>query len=129
MRGFFSKVDKLVGSLALLIYTIESYRKKGDGIIPLSVLDRAIEISKYFIGQAIEARNIKAIIETKQEIEFEKKRDRALRHVSRLHLPASLREVCRTLHMPVNEVTQYIEPYYNITREGRKKLITSQKRT
>ncbi len=128
LRGFFSKIDKLLGSIAILIYTTEALQEpKEDNFIPLEVMQRAIEITKFYVYQAVEAFNITSILDYQKEIAFEKKRDKILDYVASQKLPIKLRDVYRPNGMDRNFALQVLEPYYVIEKHGRSYIITSQK--
>jgi len=128
LRGFFSKIDKLLGSIAILIYTTEALQKpKYDHFIPLEVMQRAIEITKFYVYQAIDAFNIASMLDYQREIDFEKKRDKILDYVSSQKLPIKLRDVYHAKNVGKNLALQVLEPYYVIEKHGKSYIITSQK--
>ena len=128
LQGFFSKIDKLLGSIIILIYTIEALQKeKEDNFIPIEVVNKAIEITKFYIYQAIEAFNISSVIDYQQEIAFEKKRDKILNYVLSRKLPIKLRDVYRDTKVDKNFALQVLEPYYVIEKQGKSYIIKSQK--
>jgi len=128
LRGFFSKIDKLLGSIAILIYTTEALQEpKEDNFIPLEVMQRAIEITKFYVYQAVEAFNITSILDYQKEIAFEKKRDKILDYVASQKLPIKLREVYHSTKVGKNFALQVLEPYYVIEKQGKSYIITSQK--
>lgn len=128
LKGFFSKLDKLLGGIAILIYTAEALQEeKEDNFIPLSVLNRAIEITKFYIYQAIEAFNISSTLEYQNELDFEKKRNKVLNYTLKQKLPIKLREIYRANNVTQKEALQILEPYYLIEREGKGYIIKSQK--
>ena len=127
LRGFFSKIDKLLGSIAILIYTTEALQEpKEDHFIPLEVMQRAIEITKFYVYQAIEAFNITSTLDYQREIDFEKKRDKILDYVSAQKLPIKLRDVYHSTKVGKNFALQVLEPYYVIEKQGKSYIITSQ---
>ena len=93
----------------------------------ITQLLKAIEISKFYIYQQIKALNIKAQIQSKKEIEFEKIRDRVLRDVMKRNLPCTLREIYRELGLERDIVKQVLEPYYQLKQEGRSIKVIRQK--
>jgi hypothetical protein len=129
LRGFLSKSDKLIGSLALLFHMVDLLRGKETTTpyIGKETLYRAIEVSKFYLYQAVKAAHIEVEIETRQELEFEKKRARLLNFMLKQTLPVRLREIMRSQKLKKNEVLQILEPYFHIERDGRGYIITSQK--
>ncbi|WP_281951399.1 DUF3987 domain-containing protein [Nitrosophilus kaiyonis] len=129
LRGFLSKSDKLLGSLALLLHTIEAINEpKENNYINADIMNRAIEITKFYIYQAIEASHIAIHLEEKKEIDFEKKRNRVLSYTLKQKLPIKLRDIYRPLKgVSKKEALQILEPYYIIEKDGQSFIVKEQK--
>ncbi|SMC10056.1 DUF3987 domain-containing protein [Nitratiruptor tergarcus] len=129
LRGFLSKSDKLLGSLAILLQTIESINEpKEYNYIDADIMYRAIEITKFYIYQAIEASNIAIHLEEQKEIDFEKKRDRVLSYTLKQTLPIKLRNIYRPLKgISKKEALQILQPYYVIEKNGQSYIVKEQK--
>ncbi|NPA64210.1 MAG: DUF3987 domain-containing protein [Epsilonproteobacteria bacterium] len=129
LRGFMVKSDKLIGSLALLFHVVDllSGKETTTPYIGADTLHKAIEVSKFYFYQAVKAAHIGIEIETKRELEFEKKRDRLLNFMLRQKLPVRVREIMRSQKLKKNEAIQILEPYYYIENDGRGHIVTSQK--
>ncbi|BAF70430.1 DUF3987 domain-containing protein [Nitratiruptor sp. SB155-2] len=129
LRGFLSKSDKLLGSLAILLHTIEAINEqKEHNYIDADIMYRAIEITKFYIYQAIEASHIAIHLEEQKEINFEKKRDRVLSYTLKQKLPIKLRDIYRPLKgISKKEALQILEPYYVIEKEGQSYIVKEQK--
>jgi len=128
----FNKYDKLIGSIAVLLHSIEaiedkSYFERWSSYIPPETVQKAIEISKFYIYQQVKALNIKVQIQSKKEIEFEKIRDRVLNDVMKRNLPCKLRDIYHNLSLERDIVKQVLEPYYELKQEGRGIKVMRQK--
>ncbi|NPA64487.1 MAG: DUF3987 domain-containing protein, partial [Epsilonproteobacteria bacterium] len=125
LRGFLSKSDKLIGSLALLFHVVDllSGKETTTPYIGAETLHKAIEVSKFYFYQAVKAAHIGIEIETKRELEFEKKRDRLLNFMLRQKLPVRVRDIMRSQKLKKNEALQILEPYYYIENDGRGHIV------